>query len=418
MDKSEVKKFLEFCHELAMQRKYAFYLKEDSVWTEKRNRLYQNGGIVSGLFLENNSWLLSLLEQPCNHDELFLLLNRYRNDFLDSPLSKNAKKYGVKSYMSPVEEPLEQWIFDNNYALAYPLSGELRQKDDSMFRNEPEKILSFVYLNLMHYYFEKDTPIDEFSLDNTDVLYKDQFEKSSIYREWGLLPVDSQRKLFSYDDPVRIYDKSLDKTIFLKIQRPLAMLFGELIKRNYITDIAFRADDFYIYDGENHLSVIMEAVETGRVFSLNVNSLPKLSKLYSEQYEDSLWIIHDGNDLTFEELCEDMHIENNAILTQMIHMQIDGNCITHLDHEYIFYDLDEYEKRLSNYRIKGQAQKRIKTFKIDRSRIPLDFPCNILRMNETGREKIVVPFIYFVLNAYFEHKDLLSEYFQKVLLDY
>lgn len=80
--------------------------------------------------------------------------------------------------MSPVKEPLEQWIFDNNYALAYPLSGDLRQKDDSMFRNEPEKILSFVYLNLMHYYFEKDNPLDEFSLDNTDILYKDQFEKS------------------------------------------------------------------------------------------------------------------------------------------------------------------------------------------------------------------------------------------------
>ena len=89
----------------------------------------------------------------------------------------------------------------------------------------------------------------------------------------------------------------------------------------------------------------------------------------------------------------------------------------HLDHEYIFYDLDEYEKRLSNYRIKGQARKRIKTFKIDRSRIPLDYPCNILRIGESGREKIAVPFIYFVLNAYFEHKDLLSEYFQKVLLD-
>ena len=98
----------------------------------------------------------SLLDQSCNHDELFLLLNRYRNDFLDSPLLKNAKKYGAKTYMSPVEGPLEQWIFDNNYALAYPLSGDLRQKDDSMFRNEPEKISSFVYLNLMHYYFEKD----------------------------------------------------------------------------------------------------------------------------------------------------------------------------------------------------------------------------------------------------------------------
>ena len=35
MDKSEVKKFLEFCHELAMQRKYAFYLKEDSGFFQK-----------------------------------------------------------------------------------------------------------------------------------------------------------------------------------------------------------------------------------------------------------------------------------------------------------------------------------------------------------------------------------------------
>lgn len=33
MDKSEVKTFLEFCHELALQRKYAFYLEKDSVWT-------------------------------------------------------------------------------------------------------------------------------------------------------------------------------------------------------------------------------------------------------------------------------------------------------------------------------------------------------------------------------------------------
>lgn len=418
MNNSEVEVFLQFCHELAMQRKYAFYLEEDSVWTEKRNRLYQNGGIVSGLFLEKNSWLLSLLEQPCNHDELFLLLNRYRIDFLNSSLSKNVKKYGVKSSMPPVKEPLEQWIFDNNYALAYPLCGNLRQKDARMFRNEPEKILSFVYLNLMHYFFEKDNQPDDFSLENTNILYQNQFEKSSIYKEWGLVPVDSQRKFFSYDDPVRIYDKSLDKTIFLKIQRPLAMIFSELINCNYITDIAFRSDDFYIYDGENHLSVIMEAVETGRVFSLNIKSLPKLSKLYSKQYEDSLWIIHDGNDLTFEELCENMHVEKDAISTQMIHMQIEGNCITHLDHEYIFYDLDDYEKRLSNYRIKGQAQKRIKTFKIDRSRIPLNYPCNVLQIDENGREKTVVPFIYFVLNTYFEHKDLLSEYFRKILSDY
>ena len=148
---------------------------------------------------------------------------------------------------------------------------------------------------------------------------------------------------------------------------------------------------------------------------MDIESLPVLSKLYSEQYEDSLWVIHEGNDLTFEELCQDIQVEEDAVITQMIHLQIEGNVIIHLDHEFIFYDMEEYEKRLTNYKIKGQARKRIKTFKIDRSRIPLDYPCEMIRGDDNENEKIVVPFIYFVLNVYFKHKNLLKEYFQKVL---
>lgn len=266
MNISEVNIFLQFCHELAMQQKYDFYLKDDTVRTVQKKILNKNVGIVAGLFLEKAPCLLSLLDQPCNHDELAVLLNRYRTDHLNSQLSNIAKKHGIKVSLPPVTEPLEQWIYDNNYTLAYPLCGNIMEKDISVFRKDPERILSFVYLNLMHIYYEKDNKKANFLQPNTDALYRNQFEKSSIYREWGLIPIDSQRILCSFDDPVRIFDKNLNKTIFLQIQRSLAMVLNDLMKNKLITDIAFRSDDFYIYDGENHRSVLLEAMKPGVFF--------------------------------------------------------------------------------------------------------------------------------------------------------
>ena len=61
------------------------------------------------------------------------------------------------------------------------------------------------------------------------------------------------------------------------------------------------------------------------------------------------------------------------------------------------------------------AKKRIKTFKIDKSMIPLNYKCKMYRITNNSQEEITVPFIYFVLNAFFEHKDLLAEYFSKCL---
>ena len=57
----------------------------------------------------------------------------------------------------------------------------------------------------------------------------------------------------------------------------------------------------------------------------------------------------------------------NLLSTQMIHLQHVGNTITHLDHEYIFYDLENYDERIYNVGVKGEGRKRVKTFKIDRS---------------------------------------------------
>ena len=65
---------------------------------------------------------------------------------------------------------------------------------------------------------------------------------------------------------------------------------------------------------------------------------------------------------------------------------------------------------------KGEAKTRMKSFKIDNSRIPFDFRCEIKRKDENGNERPTQKeqFLCYVLESYFKHKDLLTEYFQKV----
>ena len=71
---------------------------------------------------------------------------------------------------------------------------------------------------------------------------------------------------------------------------------------------------------------------------------------------------------------------------------------------------------MSNETQKGAAKARIKSFKIDNSRIPFDYRCEVWRKDQNGND---LPFqdeqfLCYVLECYFKHKELLKEYFQKV----
>ena len=129
----------------------------------------------------------------------------------------------------------------------------------------------------------------------------------------------------------------------------------------------------------------------------------------------------DPQNITFEELCENFEVYNDMVVTQVVHLQyeIEGECtfITHLDHEYVFYTIDEYENRMSNATQKGTAKTRMKSFKIDNSRIPFDYRCEVLRKDENGNDlpQKDEQFLCYVLESYFKHKDLLKEYFQNIL---
>ncbi len=168
-----------------------------------------------------------------------------------------------------------------------------------------------------------------------------------------------------------------------------------------LSQIAFRIDNV----SDNTL--LMEEMAFGAPLRLKISSLPALSQFYStNKYKNNLWVQHDINkkSLTFEELMEDFEVAGDDVVTQVIHLeyQSEGHnyFINHLDHEFILYELDNYQKRLNDATIKGH--KKIKTFKIDNSKIPFD-------INFDGDL-----FLLQVLYSYFKNDDLIREYFEKI----
>ncbi|MFN6817234.1 hypothetical protein ACK4QA_19600, partial [Proteus mirabilis] len=152
---------------------------------------------------------------------------------------------------------------------------------------------------------------------------------------------------------------------------------------------------------------LFEDMEQGSPLSFNIPELPSISKLCSrDNFNNKLWITHDsvGKSLTFEEIIDNFSIWEDKAITQVVHLEYDSKntdfIITHLDHEYIFYTLDEYDEKLNNYSKKGHTK--IKSFKIDKARIPFYYKYE----NEY--------FLYQIFDAYLKNKNLISEYFNDI----
>ena len=401
--------FFSYCDEISTAYSCSLFCETGPVWTAQKQALYHNGVII-GLYKEHNERLFSLITQPCDHKELMMLLQ--------NEVACARKKQGHFIVPKSIDEPLLEWIANYDYCLASPMCNSREELLSYAFS---EQALSYVYICLSYKRWEK-TRNEKRRYDgeqpNIDALYKNIFDKSSVFGKWGLIPVDETRKLNSIDNPARIYDSSLNKTICISMPRLLADVLNELKTRACINDMAVQAQDSCIYDGECHRGFYLEEVERGKTFSWRIDSLPEFTKLYiphtlyNENFNgDCLWVKSEGKDITFEELHNDFYDDGDNVVTQVIHLQHDGKLISHLDHEYIFYDIESYEARISNPNVKGEAKKRVKTFKIDNSRIPMDYPCKTYK----DSAEISVPFIFFVLDNYFEHKDLLEEYFQEIM---
>lgn len=242
--------------------------------------------------------------------------------------------------------------------------------------------------------------------------------KDNDFIKWHLIPLSANRVL----EGNRIFDYDNNKTIHIFLKKDILSIFSDLIDKKMIGKISLRSNDI-IENGIIEDNTLCEAVEKGNTFNLNINGLPNESKLYSEEnYFDQMWVFKDGQDLTFEELLDDFECEDDLIVTQMVHLQyiIEDNIpyITHIDKENIYYSTEEYDCRIEK-RIKGTARKRIKFFKINDSKIPFEYPCQIINTNfrqehlETTEKSI--PFIFYIVRYFFKNKKNVDEYFSNIL---
>ena len=228
------------------------------------------------------------------------------------------------------------------------------------------------------------------------------------YNKYGLYSITSDHIIKVSNIP-KVYDKKVNTHILINdISESFLRFIVSLKKEGYIEDLALRPNVSSICDEIKDISIALEEIQFGKIFSFNNLGIPSVSKLYSaSNFNDNLWINIDPKNITFEEILHDFMTYDNGVVTQIVHLEYENDSnkqiIKHIDHEFIFYDFDEFNKRLSDASQKGSYKQRYKTFKIDNSKIPFTLNDGTF-------------FLYEVLNEYFTRKDLLREYFNKVLI--
>ena len=287
-------------------------------------------------------------------------------------------------------------------------SYKLTEKITKVFNQEDYLYVSILELLLKKIYKEEE-PYYEINEKNNRLKETYEFiDEDEQYKKYGLLKLNNNRNLekpMLNSPPYYIHDNRKGYIVLDSRIPDEALIKLYCLKQdNLITDLSLRAN-YYKRIQENRRILIYEERAFGKYFSFEnlKNLIP--TKLYSTVTNNSLWINIKNKSITFEELLDDFEIENERefIKTQVIHCEYfedkEKFYISHIDHEYIFYSFDEYEERVKDIEQKGNIKKKLKTFKVDNSRIPFII----------DNENILL----FFLNQYFKSKDLLLEYFQK-----
>lgn len=398
------------------ERLCQYWAPEATQWSAKKYALYVDGAVL-GKFREKDPMTMNILEEGVSdtalQEELCLHLEReinLRRVLVNSdPMQAQMLHVYRNEYDHLFALSVDDWIKCN-------LGGML-----SAIGHLPySKARVLIYLHYAFYNYNSWRKNRYNSDLNSLATYGRHFGKQSQFKTYGLVPIDQHRTIIPIEPP-RIYDCVVNKT-FLTKNIPMHLLekLSDMKANNVIINLAVRLMNEPGYEGRLHSEFLQEALERGEQFDLaNLGSF-SVSRLYSGSYDDCLWVVIDPQNITFEELCEDFEIDGDMIITQVVHLEYiaseDGAFIMHLDHEYIFYTIDQYNDRLHNPLRKGEAKTRMKSFKIDNSRIPFDYTCENKRKDENGNDLPIqhIPFLIYVLESYFKHKDLLFEYFQKL----
>lgn len=238
------------------------------------------------------------------------------------------------------------------------------------------------------------------------IFYMSKGINLNMENNYGLCPVLDIFDIKANGIP-KLYDKVNDTHIIIRFLPNDFVQYLNYQHEKHKFDIAFRPD--YELCGEHlkDLSLLLEGVVFGNIFDTYISQLPNLSELSEDNVPSNRLIIKkETMDLTFEELVDDFEVYEDYIVTQVVHVQYKSEegkeYVTHIDHEYVFYEIDDYEKKQYCINIKGSARRRFKTFKIDNAKIEFvsDAYSNI---------------VFQTLKAFFKNDILINEYFGRII---
>ncbi|WP_395299026.1 hypothetical protein V1574_11925 [Enterobacter kobei] len=234
---------------------------------------------------------------------------------------------------------------------------------------------------------------------------KDLYGHNYLCR-YELFKIDHDNQYITKDVFPYISDENNNGTYLIidSKNKNLIDLFKDLIAKGYIQDISFKIDSV-----KNQL-ISLEERMYGQKFSFDLDRLPDLSRFYDiNAQNDNVWVtvVKEENkfSITFEETLEDTFYDKELnVVTNLVHLEVTkkngSDVISHIDHEYIVYDVDTYFKRLDDPAVKGEHK--IKTFKIDNAKIPINYKYQ--NMN------VLFLMVYESMNK----KDLVREYFEDI----
>lgn len=195
------------------------------------------------------------------------------------------------------------------------LNEQLRLHQNIFGCVEKKMLEVFIFLKYSNFYENKRHILNS-NYDYLDYIYGKNLDNS-------LVEITPKIELL-YLNPIRIFDKTIKKTIYLSnIDRELLSVLGRFKQYNLLSFLSVRVknDIESVFDEKNTNQYLTEELDFGKRFCLdNICQVP-VSRLFSQKYGNQLWIKVDSESITFEELYDEKIIYKDTIVTQMIHFQ-------------------------------------------------------------------------------------------------
>ena len=273
----------------------------------------------------------------------------------------------------------------------------------------------------------------DYKLNNIYQYYKeldfDLYKEDKQFRKYNLFSLNESCEVF-VGLPSRVYDKVNNLQFVVNLPEHIIRLFEDLRSNGMIRDLAFNVQSNPIIESERRIFILLgnvspvlpiklKGLERKQSYGVSCDVVkfpgeqlktrlpsPAIYRYYSDSSQDSIWVFVKENSIVFEEILQNQEVLEDCVVTQLIHLEYycENNdfFISHIDHEYVFYTYDEFDARELNSDQKGSARKRIKTFKIDGSKVPFLLSDDVF-------------FLITILDAFLINTDLLIDFLVAVV---